>query len=335
MIDRTVVIAEAGVNHNGKLDIAFKLIEHAARSGADIIKFQTFRAESIVTAHTPLADYQKANASLSSTQLDLLTKLELPASGYDSLIECCRQNKITFLSTAFDIESLDFLQKLGLDRFKIPSGEITNLPYLRHVAGFRKPLILSTGMSTIGEIERALEALESFGAVRERITVLHCNTEYPTPMADVNLRAMCTIKSAFKISVGYSDHTLGIDVPIAAVALGAKIIEKHLTLDRTLPGPDHRASLEPGDFQSMVQSIRNIEVALGNGIKRPTQSEQKNILTARKSIVAKEHIKQGEMFTPSNITTKRSGYGLSAADWDWVIGRVAQREFSIDEPIDI
>ena len=331
--NQVFIIAEAGVNHNGDLDLAKGLIDAAAQAGADLVKFQTFSADRLATAVAAKADYQTQTTGSAETQHAMLRRLELTRDMHLALIDHCRQRGIGFLSTAFDIQSLDLLAELGLDRFKIPSGEITNLPYLRHVGAFGKPLILSTGMATLGEIEAALDILEAAGTPRVRITVLHCNTEYPTPMQDVNLRAMVTLRKAFQVAVGYSDHTPGIEVPIAAVALGATVIEKHLTLDRTLPGPDHQASLEPDEFAAMVRAIRNIEQALGDGRKRPSPSEAKNKPIARKSLVAAVAIRAGEPFTPANLTAKRPGTGLSPVRWDEVIGRPATRDFAADELI--
>ena len=283
---KTLIIAEAGVNHNGDLALARQLIDVAAEAGADLVKFQTFSADRLVTAHAKKADYQTQTTDAGESQHAMIRRLELTRDMHEALIAHCKSRGIQFFSTGFDPESIDLLAELGLDRFKIPSGEITNLPYLRHVGRYGKPVILSTGMATLGEIEAALEVLEQAGTPRDRITVLHCNTEYPTPMADVNLRAMLTIRDAFGVAVGYSDHTSGIEVAIAAVALGATVIEKHFTLDRNLPGPDHKASLEPDELKAMVAAIRNIEQALGDGIKRPSASEAKNKPIARKSLVA-------------------------------------------------
>jgi N,N'-diacetyllegionaminate synthase len=330
----TLIIAEAGVNHNGNWKIAQKLVDAAVDAGADIIKFQTFRANRLATTFAPKADYQRHYTSEGQSQLDMLRQLELTADMHEQLIAYCSKQGISFLSTAFDIQSVDYLAGLGVDRFKIPSGEITNLPYLRHIGEFGRQLILSTGMATLGEIEAALDALETAGTTRSLITVLHCNTEYPTPMRDVNLIAMARIRDAFGVAVGYSDHTIGIEVPIAAVALGATVIEKHLTLDRNLPGPDHRASLEPNEFTAMVCAIRNIEEALGDGIKRPSPSEVKNKAIVRKSLVAAKPIKAGEPFTPENLTTKRPGTGISPLRWDEVIGQTATRNYSPDELIE-
>ncbi|NBB78309.1 MAG: N-acetylneuraminate synthase [Verrucomicrobia bacterium] len=337
MRDSSVVsiIAEAGVNHNGDFDLAKRLVNVAAEAGADLVKFQTFSAKQIATQRAPKAEYQTRTTDHSQSQFNMLQKLELSNEMHHALIAYCQKCGIGFLSTAFDIASLDFLASIGPDRFKIPSGEITNLPYLRHVGAFGKPVVLSTGMATLGEIEDAIEALEAAGTPRARITVLHCNTEYPTPMSDVNLRAMCNIQKAFGVSVGYSDHTEGIEVPVAAVALGATIIEKHLTLDRNMPGPDHKASLEPDQFKAMVSAIRNIEQALGDGIKRPSASEAKNKTIARKSLVAARPIRAGEPFTAENVAVKRPGSGLSPMRWDELIGRIASRDFAADELIEI
>ena len=330
-----LIIAEAGVNHNGDIELAKKLVDAAANAGADLVKFQTFDAERVATHAAPKADYQSRTTEEVQSQFKLLRQLELNKEMHETLIAHCRSRKIGFFSTGFDIESLNFLALLGAERFKIPSGEITNLPFLRHIGGFGKPLILSTGMATLGEIESAIAVLETVGTARTEITVLHCNTEYPTPMRDVNLRAMCSIRNAFNVTVGYSDHTLGIEVPIAAVTLGATVIEKHLTLDRNLAGPDHSASLEPDEFARMVLAIRNIEQAMGDGVKRTSPSETKNRLIARKSLVAAKSICAGERFTPENVTAKRPGTGISPMCWDDVIGRVAIRDFAVDELISL
>ena len=329
----TLIIAEAGVNHNGDIELAKRLIDVAADAGADLVKFQTFSAERLTTQSAPKAYYQNQTTDSAESQYLMLKQLELSMEMHEVLISHCQQRNIGFFSTGFDIQSLDYLALLGPERFKIPSGEITNLPYLRHVGGYGKPVILSTGMATLSEIEAALEVLEAAGTPRRQITVLHCNTEYPTPMQDVNLRAMCSIRDAFGVAVGYSDHTAGIEVPIAAVALGATVIEKHLTLDRNLPGPDHKASLEPYEFAAMVRAIRNIEQAMGDGIKRPSPSEAKNKPIARKSLVAAMPIHAGEQFTAENVTAKRPGTGISPMRWDEVIGRVAGRDFAADELI--
>jgi len=335
MIDRVLIIAEAGVNHNGDLQLARQLIEVAADAGADIVKFQTFRAENLVTQRAEKAEYQKRTTGADESQYEMIRRLELTRAMHVELINHCAARGIRFLSTAFDHESIDMLVGLGQDRFKIPSGEITNLPYLCHIGRLGRPTILSTGMANLGEVEAAIEALEQSGTSRESITLLHCSTEYPTPMADVNLRAMQSLRTAFGVPVGYSDHTRGIEVAIAAVALGASVIEKHFTLDRTLPGPDHNASLEPHELKAMVEAIRNIEQALGDGVKRPTASELRNKPIARKSIVARRAIRAGEVFSADNIVAKRPGTGLSPMLWDQVIGRPAMRDFAADEMIEI
>ena len=335
MSRKTLIIAEAGVNHNGDLELAKQIVKAAANAGADLVKFQTFTAERLAIDSAPKADYQNQTTDQKQSQFAMLRQLELTAEMHEQLIVYCSKQGIGFFSTGFDLQSVDYLASLGADRFKIPSGEITNLPYLRHVGAFGKPLILSTGMATLGEIEAALAACEIAGTPRSRITVLHCNTEYPTPMQDVNLRAMCSIRDAFGVAVGYSDHTLGIEVPIAAVALGATVIEKHLTLDRNLAGPDHKASLEPDEFAAMVRAIRNIEQAMGDGIKRPSPSESKNKSIARKSLVAARSIKAGEQFTPENLTAKRPGTGVSPMRWDKAMGRTATRDYDADEMIEL
>ena len=331
----TLIIAEAGVNHNGSIETAEQLIETAAEAGADLVKFQTFSADRLVTGSASKADYQLETTSTSESQHEMIRKLELSREMHEELIAHCKKCGVGFFSTGFDPQSVDLLAELGLDRFKIPSGEITNLPYLRHIGQYGKPVILSTGMARLGEIEAALEVLEDSGTPRERVTVLHCNTEYPTPMADVNLKAMLAIRDALGVQVGYSDHTLGIEVPIAAVAMGATVIEKHFTLDRNLPGPDHRASLEPDELKAMVQAIRNIELALsGDGLKRPSPSESKNLEIVRKSLVALVSIKAGEPFTEANLGVKRPGSGISPMRWDEFIGRPANRDYQVDELIE-
>ena len=331
----TLIIAEAGVNHNGSIETAGQLIETAAEAGADLVKFQTFSADRLVTGSASKADYQLETTSTSESQHEMIRKLELSREMHEELIAHCKKCGVGFFSTGFDPQSVDLLAELGLDRFKIPSGEITNLPYLRHIGQYGKPVILSTGMARLGEIEAALEVLESFGTPRDRMTVLHCNTEYPTPMADVNLKAMLAIRDALGVQVGYSDHTLGIEVPIAAVAMGATVIEKHFTLDRNLPGPDHRASLELDELKAMVQAIRNIELALsGDGHKRPSPSESKNLEIVRKSLVTLVPIKAGEPFTEANLGVKRPGSGISPMRWDEFIGRPANRYYQADELID-
>ena len=331
----TLIIAEAGVNHNGRIETAGQLIEIAAEAGADLVKFQTFSADRLVTGSASKADYQLETTSTSESQHEMIRKLELSREMHEELIAHCKKCGVGFFSTGFDPQSVDLLAELGLDRFKIPSGEITNLPYLRHIGQYGKPVILSTGMARLGEIEAALEVLEASGTPREQVTVLHCNTEYPTPMADVNLKAMLAIRDALGVQVGYSDHTLGIEVPIAAVAMGATVIEKHFTLDRNLPGPDHRASLEPDELKAMVQAIRNIELALsGDGLKRPSPSESKNLEIVRKSLVALVPIKAGEPFTEANLGVKRPGSGISPMRWDEFMGRPANRDYQADELIE-
>ncbi len=330
-----LIIAEAGVNHNGDLKLAKDLVEIAAISGADLVKFQTFTASSGVTKNARKADYQMETTSTRESQFEMIQKLELSREMHEELICHCKQFRVGFFSTGFDTKSLDLLAELGLKVFKIPSGEITNLPYLRHIGRFGKPIIISTGMAKLGEIEDALEVLESSGTSREKVTVLHCNTEYPTPMYDVNLKAMLSIRDALGVQVGYSDHTLGIEVSIAAVAMGATVIEKHFTLDRKLPGPDHKASLEPDELKAMVQAIRNIELALSmDGIKRPSPSETKNLEITRKSLVALCPIRAGEILTEVNLGVKRPGNGISPMRWDEFIGRTATRDFKLDELID-
>ena len=332
---RVLVIAEAGVNHNGSLDLAFRLIDEAVATGADIVKFQTFRADREISRYALKAEYQKETTDTRETQLEMARKLEFDIKDHRTLINYCKQKGIRFLSTPFDLESIQMLADLGLEMIKVPSGEITNLPYLRAVGRLCKPVIMSTGMADLGEIEDALNILVHSGTSWNEITLLQCNTEYPTPYPDVNLRAMVTLREAFKMSVGYSDHTLGIEVPIAAVALGASVIEKHLTLDNNLPGPDHRASLEPDEFKRMVLAIRNIEAALGIGIKKVSESEMKNKAIARKSIVADRPIKAGEMFTETNLTTKRPGTGISPMLWNWILGRKANKDYDEDDLITI
>ncbi len=330
----TYIIAEAGVNHNGDFAKAIQLCQIAKDAGCDAVKFQTFTAEAVVTASASKADYQLVTTG-AGTQLDMIRALALPWHNFVELDSACKRLGITFLSTAFDRESLSSLDALGVPTHKIPSGEITNLPYLRQIGGYGKPVILSTGMATLGEIESALAVLESVGTSRDRITVLHCNTEYPTPMSDVNLRAMLAIRNAFGVAVGYSDHTEGIEVAIAAVALGATVIEKHFTLDRALPGPDHKASLEPDQLKAMVVAIRHIEQAMGDGIKRPSASEAKNISIARRSLVAACGIRAGEPFNALNLAVKRPGIGVSPMRWDEVLGRIAPRDFATDELIEL
>jgi len=335
VINRTLIIAEAGVNHNGDLGLAKQLINAAADAGADLVKFQTFNADRQVTRTAKKAEYQTQTTDSKESQYEMLRRLELTPDMHRELIAHCATRNIGFFSTGFDIESVDLLVSLGQEYFKIPSGEITNLPYLRHIGELSKTVILSTGMATLGEIDAAIHSLEQTGTPRANITVLHCTTEYPTPMVEVNLRAMKSISEAFGVAVGYSDHTHGIEVAIAAVAMGATVIEKHFTLDRKLPGPDHQASLEPGELKAMVAAVRNIEVALGDGVKRVTPSETRNKPIARKSLIAKQAIKAGETLTTENLTAKRPGTGISPMRWDDVIGRVAIRDFAADELIEV
>jgi N,N'-diacetyllegionaminate synthase len=330
-----LIIAEAGVNHNGDMLLAKKLIEAAAQSGADIVKFQTFNARSLVTEEAQKADYQKLSTDGSESQFEMLKRLELSPEMHYELIAHCKVNNIQFLSTGFDSESIHFLHQLGQTQFKVPSGEITNGPYLAQIGALGCEVILSTGMSTMNEIAQALEVLESAGQSRDRITVLHCTTEYPAPISEVNLLAMQAIGKEFGVKVGYSDHTNGIEVAIAAAALGATVIEKHFTLDRELPGPDHKASLEPDELLLMVNSIRNIELSLGDGIKKVTPSEAKNIEIARKSLVAAKPIQKGELFSLDNLCAKRPGNGISPMRFKELIGTPAKRSFKIDELIDL
>jgi len=335
MTNRILIISEAGVNHNGDLGLAKQLIDVAAEAGADFVKFQTFNADRQVTRAAKKAGYQTQTTDSKESQHEMLRRLELTEEMHKELIAHCAACNIGFFSTGFDIESVDLLLSLGQNYFKIPSGEITNLPYLRHIGQLGKTVILSTGMATLGDIEAALDVLEQAGTARDKTTVLHCTTEYPTPMNEVNLRAMQSIHTAFGVAVGYSDHTFGIEVAIAAVAMGATVIEKHFTLDRNLPGPDHQASLEPEELKTMVTAIRNIEMALGDGIKRLTPSEARNKPIARKSLMASQVIKAGEVFSVQNIITKRPGTGISPMRWDEVMGRAASRDFVADELIEL
>ena len=330
------IIAEAGVNHNGSLKRAKAMIVEAAKAGVNAVKFQTFRAETLVTGTAAKAGYQQQATGTAENQYQMLKKLELSAEDFCELKVCCENNQVEFLSTPFDLTSIDLLADIGMKRWKLPSGEITNLLYLRRIGSFGQEVILSTGMSDMNEITAALLVLESAGTAPSQITLLHCNTEYPTPMCDVNLRAMQTLRDTFPglKGIGYSDHTLGIEVSIAAVAMGATMVEKHFTLDRSLPGPDHKASLEPDELAAMVRAVRNIEVALGNGKKKPTLSELKNRPIARKSIVAAQHIAAGDVFTAGNLTVKRPGTGISPMLWDEIIGRKANRNYERDELID-
>jgi len=330
-----IIIAEAGVNHNGSMESAKKLVDVAADAGADYVKFQTFKADTLVTQSAEKAEYQKILTDKSESQFEMIKKLELDKSAHDELIKHCEKKGIRFLSTAFDHDSIELLADLNIPLYKIPSGEITNLPYLRHIGRMGKPIILSTGMSTLEEVQKALNVLLESGSEKEKITILHCNTEYPTPMEDVNLKAMLTIREELGVNIGYSDHTLGIEVPIAAVAMGATVIEKHFTLDRTLTGPDHAASLEPHELKSMVTAIRNIKKAMGDGIKKPSPSETRNIPIARKSIVAKKPIKKGERYSEENITVKRPGTGISPIEWDNIINQKSIKDFIIDDLIEV
>jgi len=332
---KTIIIAEAGVNHNGDISLAKKLIDIATDAGADLVKFQTFNSSKLVTLSAPKADYQSLLTGSSESQYTMLNKLELTESMHHELIAHSHSKGIGFFSTGFDIESIDMLIRLGQERIKIPSGEITNLPLLRHVGKMNKEVILSTGMSDLGEVEKAIDILESSGTQKKKITVLHCTSAYPAPMIDINLLAMKTIQNKLQIAIGYSDHSEGIEISIAAVALGATIIEKHFTTNRNLPGPDHKTSLEPSELKSMISAIRNIESALGDGNKKLTPSESKNIIAVRRSIVAKTAIKKGELFTAENITTKRPCTGISPMDWDQVINTNAKRDFVSDEIIEL
>lgn len=330
-MNKVFIIAEAGVNHNGDINIAKKLIDEARKAGVDAIKFQTFKTEKLVSKNASKAEYQKNNTKNDESQFEMIKKLELDYEKHKVLIEYCKEKDIMFLSAPFDLDSIDILDKLGMDIFKIPSGEINNLPYLEKISKLNKKIILSTGMSNLGEIEDALSILNVNKS--NDIVVLHCNTEYPTPMEDVNLSAMKTIQDAFKVKVGYSDHTLGIEIPIAAVAMGAIVIEKHFTLDKNMDGPDHKASLEPEELKNMVDSIRNIEKAIGDGLKKPSKSEFKNKSIARKSIVASVEIKKGDLFTEDNITVKRPGNGISPMKWHDILGTEATKNYKEDDLI--
>lgn len=328
------IIAEAGVNHNGSIELAKKLIDVAVKSGVDAVKFQTFKTENLVSKNAQKAQYQKENLNNNdNSQFNMLKKLELDVDTHHILIEYCNKKNIMFLSTPFDHDSIDLLNDLKLEIFKIPSGEITNLPYLRKIGSLNKKVILSTGMADIGEIEDALDVLLNAGTIKKNITVLHANTMYPTPMCDVNLKAMITIGNTFNVSYGYSDHTLGIEVDIAAVAMGASCIEKHFTLDNTMEGPDHKASLEPEELISMVKSIRNIELALGSSVKKPSPSEISNISIVRKSIVASINIQKGDKLTVDNLAIKRPANGINPMCWDDVVGSIASKNYIKDELI--
>ena len=332
---KTLIIAEAGVNHNGSLARAQKMVAVAAEAGADLVKFQSFITGKSISRQAPKAHYQKGCTDPAESQFDMVRNLELSKGDHDELVAECRRRGIGFFSTAFDSDSLEMLLGLGLSIVKIPSGEITNLPFLRHIGRLGKDVLLSTGMATLGEIEAAIDVLERAGTPRTRMTVLHCTTEYPAPMADVNLRAMQSLRAAFGVAVGYSDHTAGIEVALAAVALGASVIEKHFTLDRNLPGPDHRASLEPDELKAMVAAIRHIESAMGDGIKRVAPSEIQNKRIARKSLVAAQPIKTGEVFSDKNIAAKRPGTGISPMRWDEIMGLASPRDFAADELIEL
>lgn len=332
---RVFIIAEAGVNHNGDLKIAKKLIDAARKAGADAIKFQSFKAELLMSRSAPKAAYQKETSGSHESQFEMIKRLELNADDHRELIEYAKKKGIVFLSSPFDTESVDLLMELGVSIIKIPSGEINNLPYLKKIGPCNKKIILSTGMSDLDEIRTALGILERSGTVKKNITVLHANTQYPTPFEDANLRSIVTIQEALGVEVGYSDHTPGIEAPIAAIALGATVIEKHLTLDRTMKGPDHQASLEPDEFERMVDGIRNTEKALGSGIKKPSPSEIRNKAIVRKSIMAHKDIAKGELFSEENIITKRPGTGLSPMEWDKVVQTPAKRNFKKDEFIEL
>lgn len=335
MMKRTIVIAEAGVNHNGDYNLALKMVDEAKRAGADYVKFQTAKPELVISTFAPKAEYQKETTGEGESQLEMCKAIHLPLSDYAPLKAYCDKVGIGFLSTPFDLLSIDVLEPLDMDYYKIPSGEITNLPYLRKIASKGRKVIISTGMCEMEEIGEALQILEYGGLRRDDIIVLHCNTEYPTPMRDVNLRAMLDIRDSLGVAVGYSDHTCGIEVPVAAVALGAEVIEKHFTLDKTMQGPDHKASLEPDELKDMIDAIRHIEEALGDGKKRVSDSERPNITVARKSIVAARDIAKGEMFSEENITVKRPGNGISPMLWDSMLGKRASRNFAYDELIEL
>lgn len=335
-MNHVIIIAEAGVNHNGSIEMAKKLIDAACDCDVDYVKFQTTKGPGTITSKfAQMADYQKKNLNQDESQLEMLRKILLRMEDFEELNTYCGKQGVKFMSTPFDLESVDFLAGLNMDYMKIPSGEITNLPYLRKIAKLHIPVIMSSGMCTLGDIEAAMNVLTNNGLSESEISLLHCNTEYPTPFEDVNLRAMLTLKQCFGVRVGYSDHTKGVEVPIAAVAMGAEIIEKHFTLDRTLPGPDHVASLEPKELKAMTVAIRNIEKAVGTGVKKVTASEQKNIAIARKSIIAARNIKAGELFTDENLTAKRPGSGISPMRWDDVVGKTAKRNFMEDELIEL
>ena len=332
-MSKVFIVAEAGVNHNGSIEIAKKLIDVASEAGADAVKFQTFKADKLVSKTAQKAAYQKMTTDAEESQYEMIKKLELDEMAHHELIAYCKLKNILFLSTPFDFESIELLFHLGMAIFKIPSGEITNLPYLRHIGALGKEIILSTGMANLGEIEDALDALMKAGTPKEKITVLHATTEYPCPMNEVNLRAMQTIGYAFGVKVGYSDHTQGIEIPISAVAMGACVIEKHFTLDKMMEGPDHKASLEPNELMAMVAAIRNVEKALGTGIKKPSVSEEKNKIHGRKSIVASTEIKKGEVLSEKNLTTKRPATGISPMQWDSIIGKISEYDYAENQLI--
>lgn len=334
-MSKVVIIAEAGVNHNGSFEMACRLADEAKRAGADYVKFQTGIPENVISVRAEQAEYQKHNTGTSESQLDMVRKIMLRPDDFKPLKEYCDSIGIRFLSTPFDLDSIDILKPLEMDLWKIPSGEITNLPYLRKIASMGQPVVMSTGMSRLGEVDDAVGVLLDGGLTLDMITLLHCNTEYPTPYTDVNLRAMLTLRDAIGCRVGYSDHTLGIEVPVAAVAIGAEVIEKHFTLDKTLPGPDHVASLEPAELKAMVSAIRHTEAALGSGRKDVSPSERKNIAIARKSIIAARPISKGERFSHDNLTVKRPGNGISPMLWDTVVGLEAPRDFEPDELIEL
>ena len=331
----TIIIAEAGVNHNGDMSIAKKLIEVAADCGADYVKFQTFKADELVSRNAKKADYQIKYTSKSETHYQMIKRLELTKKMHETLINHCEKSDIKFMSSPFGVSSVKLLNKFQIDTYKIPSGEITNFPMLKFVGGLEKNIILSTGMASLNEIKDAVDVLYGQGLKKERLIILHCNTEYPTPYIDVNLKAMKTIQNKFGTSVGYSDHTEGIEVSVAAVAIGAEVIEKHFTLDKKLPGPDHNASLEPVDLKKLIVSIRNIDIAMGDGIKIPSKSEMKNISIARKSLVASKTIKKGEEFNEKNIIPKRPGVGISPMMWESLIGQKSPQRFDVDDLIEL
>ena len=333
MSGKTYIIAEAGVNHNGSLETALEMVNVAVECGADAVKFQSFCAAKLVTRDAPKAGYQFRNTGSDESQRTMLEELELSRDAYSVLFEQCQKKQIEFLSTAFDTDSLDFLIDLGMKKIKIPSGEITNLPYLRHVAKTALPVILSTGMADLSETRNAINVFIQNGVSKEKITILHCTTAYPAPYSDANLRCLETLRTEFGMNIGYSDHTIGETIAVAAVAQGATVLEKHYTLDKTLPGPDQQASLEPHQLASMIRHIRNVELAQGTGVKTPASSEHENIQVARRSIVAKRNILQGEMFSDENLTSKRPAIGISPMHWDKVIGQVANKSFNKDDLI--